>query len=148
MQNKKIVLIEIITVALIVILSLLSYFLFFYSTDPGNYIVITNGQNELGTYDLKTDRLILVQKLNEGYSLTEIGEDYEVSSFMPHYNLIKISDGAVSVIVADCPARGRTRCTNQGKKYYSGNSIICRENGVTVTIYGETEDNDLDFVSK
>ena len=145
---KKNIFLEIAIIVLILGISLLCYFCFFYSTDPGSYIIIKGGENEIGTYDLGTDRLILVEKLESGYSLTEIGEDYDASSFKPNYNLIKISDGTVSVIEADCPARGSTRCTNQGKKSYSGNAIICQENGVTVTIYGETEDNDLDFVSK
>ena len=145
---KKSVFLEIAIVVLILGISLLSYFLFFYSTDPGSYIIIKGGENEIGKYDLSTDRLILVEKLENGYSITEIDGDYDVSDFKPNYNLVQIKDGTVSIIQADCPARGSTRCTNQGKKSYSGNSIICQENGVTVTVYGETEDNDLDFVSK
>ena len=89
-----------------------------------------------------------MEKLGDGYSLTEINEDYDKSDFKENYNLVRIKDGSVSVIEADCPATGSTRCTNQGKKSYSGNSIICRENDVIINILGEKEDGDLDFVSK
>lgn len=145
---RKSIFLEIAIVVLILGLSLLSYFLFFHSTDPGNYIIIEGGGKELGKYELSVDRLLLVEKLGDGYSLTEINEDYDKSDFKENYNLVRIMDGSVSVIEADCPATGSTRCTNQGKKSYSGNSIICRENDVIINILGEKEDGDLDFVSK
>ena len=148
-QSKiKNVLLESFIVVLIIALSLLSYFFFFHSTDVGSYIIIEGDQKVIGEYDLNVDRLILIERSDDGYSLTEIDQNYNVSDFSPHYNLVSINNGTVSVIEADCPATGANRCTNQGKKMYSGNSIICLENGVVITIFGDKEDNELDFVSK
>lgn len=148
-QSKtKSILLESLIIVIILALSLLSYFLFFYSTDVGSSIIIEGDQKVIGEYDLNTERLILIEKSDNGYTLTEIEQNYNVSDFKPHYNLVSIKDGAVSVIEADCPATGVNRCTNQGKKTYSGHSIICLENGIVITIIGGEEDDELDFVSK
>lgn len=146
--QKKNILLEAGIIVLILALSLLAYFLFFYSTVVGSSIIIEGGNQVIGEYDLNVDRLILIEKSENGYTLTEINENYDVSDFKPHYNLLSIKGGEISAIEADCPASGSTRCTNQGKKKYSGNSIICLEHGVVITIIGGEEDNELDFVSK
>ena len=146
--RKKNIWLEVGIIVLILALSLLAYFLFFRSTVIGNSITIKGENQIIGEYDLSVDRLILIEKTESGYTLTEINESYDVSDFKSHYNLVSIKGGEVSVIEADCPASGSTRCTNQGKKKYSDDSIICLEHGVVITIIGGEEDNELDFVSK
>ena len=48
-------------------------------------------------------------------------------------NILEIRDGQVRMTDADCPNR---LCVKQGPVRYSGQSIVCLPNKVTVTVYG------------
>lgn len=75
-------------------------------------------------------------------SLTEDIE-YEIS-VDDHTNIIKIENGSVSMIDADCPDK---LCEKQGKISKNGMSIICLPNKIVVKINSNT-DMDVDAKSK
>ncbi len=143
-MKKKQIVIEILIVAFIFIASLLCYIFFFTSKEPGSKILIEGDGKVLSEYSLSEDKKILVYKSNGKYM---IEENFSGEAYPENHNLILIENGEVSVIHADCPARGKNRCTNQGKEKYNGNSIICQENRLVITVLGG-EESDVDFVSK
>ena len=138
---------EALIVVIILALSLLCYFLFFHSSQEGSSLRIEAGNRVIAEYPLDSDKLILIEKQGSRYSVSEISEPYSTSDFNENYNLISISNGSVRVIEADCPARGSTRCTNQGARSHSGESIICLEHNLVITVLGG-EEGELDLVSK
>ena len=138
---------EIAIILLILALSIGAYFLFFHHTEQGSRVTLSGNGTILGEYSLEGEKLILIEKTGGDFTVTEISAPYSVSDFKENYNLLLIKDGTARIIEADCPARGSTRCTNQGEKRYSGDNIICLEHGLTVTISGSKE-GELDLGSR
>ena len=93
--------------------------------DDGAYVIVTVRGEEVGRYSLSKDG---VYELNGGT------------------NVLKIENGEAFMLSANCPARGSTRCTNQGKISKTLESILCNENNITVTVYG-AEESDVELVS-
>lgn len=60
-------------------------------------------------------------------------------------NELIIEDGQVWLEEASCPDK---LCVHQGKIKYSGESIICLPNKVSVTIQDETDTNGVDAVAQ
>ncbi len=60
-------------------------------------------------------------------------------------NELVIEDGQVWLEEASCPDK---LCVHQGKIKYSGESIICLPNKVSVTIQDETDTNGVDAVAQ
>lgn len=145
--KKKLWWLEPLIVVFVLILSLACYFLFVHNTKEGSSIKIEAAGRVIAEYSLRQDRLILIEKQGDRYSVREISAPYSTSDFKENYNLISIGNGTVRVIEADCPARGSTRCTNQGERSHSGESIICLEHNLVITILGG-EEGELDLVSK
>ena len=147
-MKKHALWLEIGIIILIVALSLASYFIFFHNTEPGSSIVIEGDNVNIAEYPLDVERLILIKKGSDGrFSVSEISSPYSEKDFGKNYNLIQIKDGSVRVISADCPASGATKCTNQGSKAHSGDSVVCLEHGVIITVVGG-ESGELDFVAR
>lgn len=140
-MKKKQIIIETAIVVSAFLCCLLLYFFLTNEKDQGKTVNINGDGNVIASYPISIDRLILVYKDGDTYILNDgITEDYDTSAFPPHRNLIRIKDDEISVIEADCPAKGFTRCTNQRKIKYSGKSIICRENGLVITVSGGGND--------
>ncbi len=73
------------------------------------------------------------------YSLEQNGE-YELNGGT---NTLVIKDGKAWISHAECPDQ---LCVKQGKIHISGQSIACRPNFLTVTVYGG-DNSDVDLVS-
>lgn len=146
-MKKHALWLEIGIITVIIALSLASYFLFFHNTDPGSSVVIEGDHAIIARYPLDVERLILVKKTDGVFSVSEISAPYSENDFGKDYNLIQIKGGTVRVISADCPASGATKCTNQGAKAYSGDSVICLEHGVVITVEGG-KSGELDLVAR
>jgi len=73
------------------------------------------------------------------YSLTQEGE-YELNGGT---NTLVIKDGKAWISHADCPDH---LCVKQGKIRSNGQSIACRPNFLTVTVYGK-DDVFVDLIS-
>ena len=58
-------------------------------------------------------------------------------------NVLVIEDGKAYVSYSDCPDHV---CERTGKIKYSGETIVCLPNKLTITVTGQTEDS-VDFVS-
>ena len=84
----------------------------------------------------KEDGASVVVKINgqkvAEYSLFVNGE-YELNGGT---NILQIKDGEAFLTEADCPDH---LCVNQGKIRYSGETITCLPNRLTVTVVGGTE---------
>ena len=76
------------------------------------------------------------------YGLYENGE-YELNGGT---NVLKIENGEAWMIEADCPTRGQTRCTAQGKISKTTESITCEPNKLVVVVRGG-EMPDVELVS-
>lgn len=148
-MKKKQLIFEISTVVFVFLCCLLACFFTFGKQKDGKTLIIKGNGKIIASYPLDTDRYVLINKTEETYIVTDgIEENYNLSDFPTQYNLICVKDGEVSVIEADCPAKGTTRCTNQKKIKYAGRSIICRENGLVITVSGGDEANGTDASSK
>lgn len=148
-MKKKQLIFEISAVILVFLCCLLACFFIFGKQEEGRTLIIKGDGKIIASYLLDTDRSVLISKIGDSYTVTDgIDETYDISDFPTQYNLISVKDGEVSVIEADCPAKGATRCTNQKKIKYAGRSIICRENGLVITILGGDDADATDASSK
>ena len=76
------------------------------------------------------------------YSLSVDGE-YSLNGGT---NVLKIENGEAWMIDANCPSRGDTRCTNQGKISKTTETITCQPNSLTVVVFGG-EAPDVELIS-
>lgn len=60
------------------------------------------------------------------------------------YNLVKIENGNVSIIEADCPGQ---YCVTKGEISKAGEIIVCLPHKLTVELVGKKTD-DIDFISE
>lgn len=87
------------------------------SAERGEYVAVYSDGREIATYSLDKD-----------------GE-YEIVSD-DGYNIIRISDGKVSVAEADC---NDGTCVLSGEIYRVGSQIVCMPHKLTVLIKGKSE---------
>lgn len=76
------------------------------------------------------------------YSLSVDGE-YSLNGGT---NVLKIENGEAWMLEADCPTRGQTRCTAQGKISRTTESITCEPHKLTVVVRGG-QSPDVDLIS-
>lgn len=88
--------------------------------EAGSYAVVMVRNNEIGRYSLAFDGIYAI---NDGK------------------NTIEIRDGKVRMTEADCPNH---LCVRQGWISFSGQSIVCLPNELSVTITGA--DDAADFI--
>ena len=85
---------------------------------------------------LKKDGAYVSVRINEvevaRYSLSVDGE-YALNGGT---NILKIENGEAWMMEADCPTRGDTRCTAQGKISKTTESITCAPNNIVVIVHG------------
>ena len=120
MKKKDLILIGIILAIALVFLGVLQLF-----KKDGAYVVVKIGPTEVARYSLSAD-----------------GE-YPINGGT---NILKIENGEAWMMEADCPARGSTRCTAQGKISKTTETITCQHYGISVIVYGG-EDTDIELVS-
>ena len=92
---------------------------------PGAYVCVKIDGVEVATYSLSVDG---EYPLNGGT------------------NVLKIENGEAWMIEADCPTRGQTRCTAQGKISKTTESITCEPNKLVVVVRGG-EMPDVELIS-
>ena len=120
MKKKDLILIGIILAIAFSALGIIQLF-----KKPGAYVVVRLGQDEIARYSLSVDG---EYPLNGGT------------------NILKIENGEAWMLEANCPTKGGTRCTAQGKISKTTESIVCQPNNLSVIVYG-AEDADVDLVS-
>lgn len=89
----------------------------------GAYVVVRVDGEEIARYELDEEG---VYPLNGGT------------------NILKIEDGEAWIIEASCPGISGKRCTAQGKISKTGQTITCLPNKLTVTVYGDERDVEID----
>lgn len=114
--------IDIIVIASLLLLSLLALLFITLTRKEGAAVEITVGGDVVATY-----------------SLFKNGE-YELNGGT---NTLVIENGVAYMDYSSCPDHV---CERKGKIRYSGQTIVCLPNKLTVTIIGETDES-VDFVS-
>lgn len=109
---------DLILIAVILTIGLLSWGALELAKEEGAYVVVTVGNEEVARY-----------------SLSQNGE-YELNGGT---NVLKIENGEAYMIWANCPTLGSTRCTHQGKISRTYEKITCQINKIEVTVYGAEE---------
>lgn len=97
------------------------------------YLILGAARTEGGTVVVRVDGVE-----TERHALSENG----VYPLNGGSNILVIADGQAWLSEANCPD---LLCVRQGKIHYTGQSIICLPNRLTVTVEGG-EENDVDFV--
>ena len=111
--TKKKILFDAILVLLLLALSLSAYFLVQANREEGAVVCVKIGPKLVGKYSLEVD-----------------GE-YTINGGT---NVIRIEDGMVRMIHADCPDK---TCVAKGRIYLEGDDITCLPNEVRVYIIGD-----------
>lgn len=111
--TKKKILFDAILVLLLLALSLSAYFLVQTNREEGAVVCVKIGPKLVGKYSLDVD-----------------GE-YTINGGT---NVIRIEDGMVRMIHADCPDK---TCIAKGRIYLEGDDITCLPNEVRVYIIGD-----------
>ena len=93
--------------------------------ETGVYAEVTVDHSHYGTYDLGKDGEYPIEK--EG-----------------HRNVLKIENGQISMIEANCPNR---QCMEQGAISHSKQTIVCLPNRVLVEIKGPQEGAKYDAIA-
>ena len=120
MKKRDLILIGIILAIALIALGLIQFF-----KEPGAYVVVQIDRVEVARYSLSVDG---EYSLNGGT------------------NILKIENGEAWMLEANCPTKGGTRCTAQGKISKTMESITCQPNNLSVIVYG-AEDADVDLIS-
>ena len=97
------------------------------------YLILGATRQEGGVVVVRVDGVE-----TERHALTEVGT-YPLNGGS---NILVISEGQAWLSDANCPD---LLCVKQGKIHYTGQSIICLPNRLTVTVEGG-ESNGVDFV--
>ena len=113
--GDKIKIADIILIVSLLLVSLSVFLIFTLSSDDGAYAVVSVGGEEVARY-----------------SLAEDGE-YSLNGGT---NILVIEDGEAYMKEADCP---KQLCVKQGRVSKVGESIVCLENRVSVTVVGDGE---------
>lgn len=110
---------EIIMTAALLLAAVFSLVLMNVLKEDGAFAEVTMGGEVIAVYPLSEDGR---------YTLNEVG------------NVIVIEDGAVYMESADCPDK---TCVLRGKIRYSGESIVCLPNKLSIVIRGADSGPDL-----
>ncbi len=108
MKKRDLILIGIVLAVALIALAIVQLF-----KEDGAYVCVRINGVEVATYSLSVDG---EYPLNGGT------------------NVLKIQNGEAWMIEADCPTRGQTRCTAQGKISKTTESITCEPNKLTVVV--------------
>lgn len=95
----------------------------YFNSIPGGQVEVKVGGKVTGTYSLNKDREILIEELGR--------------------NILRIEDGIVFMVEADCPDQ---YCVKHRPISRNGESIICLPNQVVATVRGGDE-SDVDGVT-
>ncbi len=114
---------DIILIVGLLLISLVSLLAIFFFREQGDLI------------EIKIDGNVVAE-----YSLYENGE-YSLNGGS---NILVIENGEAYLSYADCPDK---TCVKTGKISYSGQSIICLPNRLTVTVRSHSAQNGVDIVS-
>ncbi len=118
MKKRDLILIGIILAVALISLGIIQLF-----KEEGAYVSVRIDGVEIATYSLSVDG---EYSLNGGT------------------NVLKIENGEAWMIEANCPTRGNTRCTAQGKISKTTESITCEPNKLTVVVRaGQAPDVEL-----
>ena len=109
-----------ILIAAILALALIMLTAWMLTRKTGGYVVVRVDGEEVARYDLHKDG---EYALNGGS------------------NVLRIADGKAFMIEADCPDQV---CIGQGAKSFQGETITCLPNKLTVTVYGEEGEVELE----
>ena len=119
---KKRHLLDIIVISAILLVAAIALLLVFTLRKPGEFAVVEVNGAVVGEYPLDKDGTFV---LNGGT------------------NTLVIENGEAYLINSDCPDH---TCENTGKVKYTGQTIICLPNKLSVTIKGASE-NGVDLIS-
>ena len=114
--------VDIIVIAILLIISLIIFFVAKLNRDEGAYIEIEINGSVVSKYPLSVDG---VYTLNGGT------------------NTLTVKGGVAYMTDSNCPDH---TCEKSGKVKYVGQTIVCLPNKLTITIVGNSEDS-VDFVS-
>ena len=109
-EMKRKILFDAILVILLLAISLSVYFLVQLNRDEGAVVCVNIGNTRVGEYPLDVDA------------------EYTINGGT---NIIRIEDGMVSMIYAECPDH---TCVQKGRIYLEGDDITCLPNQVRVYI--------------
>ena len=116
---------DLILIGAVLIIGLVAFAIVQMISEEGAYVSVQIDGDVVATYSLSVDGEFA---LNGGT------------------NILKIENGEAWMMEADCPARGSTRCTAQGKISKTTETITCQHYGISVIVYGG-EDTDIELVS-
>ena len=116
LENKK-MLSDIILVAVLLVISLSVFLVFYLNRTEGSTVVVSVDGKKVSEYSLEIDG---VYYLNDGT------------------NVLVIESGAAYMREANCP--GYQDCVETGKIRFVGERIVCLPNKVIVEIVGEGEE--------
>ena len=120
MKKRDLILIGIVLAIALTALGIIQLF-----KKPGAYVVVQIDKVEVARYSLSVDGEYV---LNGGT------------------NVLKIENGEAWMLEANCPTKGGTRCTAQGKISKTTESITCQPNNLSVIVYG-ADKAEVDLVS-
>lgn len=106
---------DIILAAILIIAGLATSYLFSFGDEVGNELKITSQGELFGTYSLFENQTIRV----------ETGDG--------HFNVVRISDGSVSVQYSDCHGQD---CVRSNSISLGGETIVCLPNKLVLEISG------------
>ena len=116
---------DLILIGAVLIIGLVAFAIVQMISEEGAYVSVRIDGDVVATYSLSVDGEFA---LNGGT------------------NILKIENGEAWMIEADCPTRGQTRCTAQGKISKTTESITCEPNKLVVVVRGG-EMPDIELVS-
>lgn len=116
---------DLILIGAILVIALVAFAIVQMLSEDGAYVSVRIDGKEVATYSLSIDG---EYALNGGT------------------NILKIENGEAWMIDANCPTRGQTRCTAQGKISKTTESITCEPNKLVVIVRGG-EMPDVELIS-
>jgi hypothetical protein len=116
---------DLILIGAILAIALVAFAIVQMLSEDGAYVSVRIDGKEVATYSLSIDG---EYALNGGT------------------NILKIENGEAWMLDANCPTRGQTRCTAQGKISKTTESITCEPNKLVVIVRGG-EMPDVELIS-
>ena len=116
---------DLILIGAILVIALVAFAIVQMLSEDGAYVSVRIDGKEVATYSLSIDG---EYALNGGT------------------NILKIENGEAWMLDANCPTRGQTRCTAQGKISKTTESITCEPNKLVVIVRGG-EMPDVELIS-
>lgn len=116
---------DLILIGAVLVIALVAFAIVQMLSEDGAYVSVRIDGKEVATYSLSIDG---EYALNGGT------------------NILKIENGEAWMLDANCPTRGQTRCTAQGKISKTTESITCEPNKLVVIVRGG-EMPDVELIS-